>query len=457
MTNQTSTKSIKESVIELIRHDDEKGLHDLFEEIGNRDIIHLISHLNRTEQIQLFTLLSPESAAEVMEDIPEAQAVKILEDMEVGDAAAIFNEMESDDQADLLKEFVDENANAILEEMEPEEAASARKLLSYEEDTAGGMMHTEYFSFQNTETISEVVDDLRKNVEVYQDYLLKKVFVTDHQGILTGVLEMQNLLLGRPGVKLSEISSPDFNSVNHLEDFETLVEFFDSHELFGVPVVDDHQVLVGILLRRDVLEEETERATREHLESQGIVGGEELRTMPVLLRARRRLSWLSVNILLNILAASVIAYHQDVLTSVIALAVFLPIISDMSGCSGNQAVAVSMRELSIGVVAPREVFRVWWQEASVGLINGMVLGLLIGLAAFLWKGNLYLGIVVGSALMLNTLLAVSLGGTIPLILKGFNIDPALASGPILTTITDMVGFFLTLTFASLLLAHLGGM
>jgi magnesium transporter len=146
-----------------------------------------------------------------------------------------------------------------------------------------------------------------------------------------------------------------------------------------------------------------------------------------------------------------------VLSSVIALAVFLPIISDMSGCSGNQAVAVSMRELSIGVISPKEVFRVLRQELSVGLINGFALGTLIGLAAFLWKGNIYLGLVVGSALMLNTILAVSIGGTVPLILKGFKIDPALASGPILTTITDMIGFMLVLSFASLALAKLGGL
>lgn len=456
MPNETSTKNIKESVIELIRQADEKGLNDLLEAIGNRDIIHLISHLNRTQQIQLFTLLSPEHAAEVMEDIPEVQAVNIIEDMQVGDAAAIISEMESDDQADLLQELIGENAEAILDEMEPGEAASARKLLSYDEDTAGGMMHTEYFVFNSVKTIAEVVDELRENSEVYQYYPLKKIFVTNRKGVLTGVVEMQSLLLSKPGVKLGAISTTDFISVNHLDEFATLGELFNKHDLFGMPVVDDHQVLVGILLRRDVLEEETNRVTREHLESQGIVGGEEFRTMPIFLRARRRLSWLSVNIVLNIIAASVIAYHQDVLTSVIALAVFLPIISDMSGCSGNQAVAVSMRELSIGVVTPREVFRVWWQEASVGLINGLVLGLLIGLAAILWKGNLYLGIVVGGALMINTLLAVSLGGTIPLILKGFNIDPALASGPILTTITDMVGFFLTLTFASLMLVQLGG-
>jgi magnesium transporter len=297
--------------------------------------------------------------------------------------------MESDDQADLLQELFDEDAEAILEEMEPEEAASARKLLSYHEDIAGGMMHTEYFDFHEYQTKSEVIDELRENAEEYQEFPLKTIFVTEQKGKLTGVLEMQDLLLGRSHLKLGSISSPDFISVNHLDSLETLVDIFDTYDLFGVPVVDDNQNLVGILLSRDVMEEEAEVVARGHLESQGIVGGEELRTMPVFLRAKRRLSWLSVNIVLNILAASVIAYHQDVLTSVIALAVFLPIISDMSGCSGNQAVAVNMRELAIGVVAPREVLRVWWQEASVGLINGLVLGLLIGLAAILWKGNFY--------------------------------------------------------------------
>jgi len=161
-----------------------------------------------------------------------------------------------------------------------------------------------------------------------------------------------------------------------------------------------------------------------------------------------------VNILLNLMAASVIAFYQDTLSSVIALAVFLPIISDMSGCTGNQAVAVSMRELSLGIIKPGETFRVWFQEIRVGLINGVVLGILIGLAAFLWKGNIYLGLVVGGALAINTLVAVSIGGTVPLVLKKMNVDPALASGPILTTITDMIGFFLALAFATIALGRL---
>ena len=136
-------------------------------------------------------------------------------------------------------------------------------------------------------------------------------------------------------------------------------------------------------------------------------------------RSSRRLSWLSVNIALNVVAASVIAVYQETLSAVIVLAVFLPIISDMSGCSGNQAVAVSIRELTLGVIRPRDVLRVFWKEGIVGLVNGSVLGALLGSVAWLWQGNLLLGFVVGGALMANTLIAVLLGGAIPLILRGF--------------------------------------
>jgi magnesium transporter len=432
-------------------------LSQLMEELPSKVIVHLIGHLNRNDQMKLFTLLSPEAAADVMEEIPEIQAVGIIEDLEVEDAAAILNEMESDNQTDLLMELDLEDAQAILNRMEPDEAASVRKLLNYDYDTAGGMMHTEYFSFYDHQTIQEVTEDMRQNGEKYQYYQLKHIFVTGIDLELRGVLKMQDLLLGQMTSSLSDIIVKDVMSINHLAELDDLIEFFNKNELIGAPVIDDENKLVGVVLRKDILEAQTERITQEHLESQGIVGGDELRTMPVLLRARRRLSWLSVNILLNIIAASVIAYHQDVLSSVIAMAVFLPIISDMSGCSGNQAVAVSMRELSIGVVNPKEVFRVLRQELSVGLINGVALGILIGLAAFMWKGNIYLGLVVGSALTLNTLLAVSIGGTVPLLLKGFDIDPALASGPILTTITDMIGFLLALTFAGMAMGHLGGM
>jgi magnesium transporter len=362
--------------------------------------------------------------------------------------------MNSDDRVDLINEMPEEEAEAILTELNPDEADSVRKMTEYDPETAGGLMLTEYIAYNESFTVREATEDLRENSEKYKNYHIRYIYVIKENNQFVGVLQMQDLLLSNPQKRLSEIVIKEVTAVSVTTSLEKLDDLFDTYNFYGFPVIDYQNQLIGVVRRKNVLEAMNERTAFEHLETQGIVGGDEFRTMPVLLRSRRRLSWLSVNIVLNIIAASVIAFYEDTLSAVIALAVFLPIISDMSGCSGNQAVAVSMRELSLGTVKPGEVFRVWLQEISVGLINGVVLGLLIAIVAYIWKGNIWLGIVAGSALTINTLVSVSIGGTVPLVLKKMNIDPALASGPILTTITDMVGFLLVLGFATMALHHL---
>ncbi len=442
-------KYIKDQ-IELENADSIKHYLD---ELEANDVAAAISHLDSDERSKLLSLLTPEDAAELIEDIPWLRALHILEDVNAQDAAAIIHEMRSDEKADFLSEMDEVDAKAIIDELEAEEAEVVRQLIEYDANTAGGLMITEFLAFEDSQTVGNVVKNLGENAEEYKKYNLQYIYVTKND-LFEGVLNMRNLLLSKPNTKLSSIVLKDALTVKDHMPLEGLIGFFDTHDFYGVPVINDFQELKGVVLRKDLREAQNEQVTTEHLETQGIVGGEELRTMPVWLRAKRRLSWLSVNILLNIAAASVIAVYQDTLAAVIALAVFLPIISDMSGCSGNQAVAVSLRELSLGVVRPFEMARVWVQEVSVGLINGVVLGTLIGAAAWLWQGNIYLGLVVGVALMLNTIVAVSLGGTIPLFLKRLKVDPALASGPILTTVTDMLGFFLTLTFAGWMLERL---
>ncbi|NJN42422.1 MAG: magnesium transporter [Flammeovirgaceae bacterium] len=444
-----------EKVVDLMEENQTEPLQEYLKSMKTVDLVVTISHLDRDDQLHLLSLLSPEDAAEVLEDIPEYQAADIMEDMEADKAAAIFNELDSDNQADLLTEMEDEEAEAIIAKMEPDEAESARKLIQYDEDTAGGIMVTEFMWFHEYRTVSFVVQQLRDNPEEYEDLNIRYIYVTSGEK-LVGILQMRDLLLAKPDTVLSEIVHRDIISVKDSEKLNGLIDLFNEYDFYGIPVLDETGILLGVVQRRDVLEAKSERENIQLMETQGIVGGEELRTMPLLLRSRRRLSWLTVNIFLNVLAASVIAFYQDTLSSLIALAVFLPIISDMSGCSGNQAVAVSLRELSLGVVRPFEVARVWFQEISVGLLNGFVLGVLIGGVAFLWKGSMILSVIVGGALMFNTIVAVSIGGTIPLILRKAGQDPALASGPILTTITDMFGFFLTLSFASMALSKFGG-
>lgn len=442
-----------EKLLDLLESNNSAQVKSYLNSLKTEDVVRSMSRISNDDQQLLLSLLSPEDAAELMEDIPNAQAVSIIESMGSHDAAAIFNEMDSDDQADLLTELDPEDAEAIISKMEPEEAEDVKKLIRYNQDCAGGLMITEYLTFDESRTVGEVIQNLRDNAEEYEDYNVQYIYVVSGKRFV-GVLQMKDLLLSKINTRLSQIVIKKTHTVQDTTTLQELIGFFDKYDFYGVPVLNDKKQMVGVVLRKHILEAENERASIDMLSTQGIVGGEELRSMPTFIRSRRRLSWLSINILLNIAAASVIAFYQDTLSAVIALAVFLPIISDMSGCSGNQAVAVSMRELSLGVVKPFDVFRVLFKEVSIGLLNGAALGILIGLAAFIWKGNIYLGLVVGGALMINTIIAVSLGGTIPLILKRFDVDPALASGPILTTITDMMGFALVLSMASMAMAYI---
>ncbi len=427
-------------------------LHDL----PSGEAARAVSGLTAALRVRLLELLPPEEGADLMEQLPAATITDMIEQVTPKQAAAILEELQSDDQADILGELEPEDAEAILSVMDAEEAEEARTLIRYPGDVAGGLMITEYLLYPESATVAEVLQDLKDNAEEYEDYDVQYAYVQSEDLRLVGVVPLRSLLLSRPSrvVRDKMIGNPRSVSVN--DPLDTLKGFFEKNSFFGVPAVDADGRIQGVVSRTAVEHALADQSDNTYLKSQGIVGGEELRSMPFFLRSRRRLAWLSVNILLNVIAASVIAFFEDTLAQVIALAVFLPIISDMSGCSGNQAVAVSMREMTLGLARPSDAFRVWVKEVSVGALNGVLLGVLLAATAWAWKGNPWLGLVVGVAMTLNTMVAVSIGGTIPLLLKRAGKDPALASGPILTTVTDMFGFFLVLSMATLFLSRLTG-
>jgi magnesium transporter len=433
---------------------DAKVISEFLTGIEPADAVYFISHLSEEDQTRLLQALSREEAARLVDNLPEEQAAQMIERLSASDAAGIVRQMRSSVQADVIARLPQIEASAILNAMPADEAQDARRLLAYPPESAGGLMITEYLSYSDQLTVGDVLADLRTHAHRYRRYDVQYAYVVSDSNKLVGVLRLRDLLLSASDTALSDVMIHNPLRIQDTAGLEELGPFFDRHPLFGVPAVDAEGRLVGVVRSVDVEQAVAERSSRSFLKFMGIVGGEELRTMPLRMRSLRRLSWLSVNIVLNILAASVIAVHQDTLSAVIALAVFLPIISDMSGCSGNQAVAVSMRELALGFVRPAELWRVLGKEAAVGLINGVVLGILLGLVGWAWKGNVMLGVVVATALAINTLVAACFGGTIPLVLRRFGQDPALASGPILTTVTDMSGFFLVLSFASAVLPSL---
>ncbi|MDX1515199.1 MAG: magnesium transporter [Woeseiaceae bacterium] len=443
-----------DEIATMLKHgDDPAVIEALIDEIDTAEFLHAVFMLKPDEQRALLSRLSPERAVDLVEEMPDAHVADLIEEMPAEEAAPIVEEMASDHRVDVLGELDAEDAEAIIAELDEDDASEVRELISYEPDQAGGLMMTEFASYPMASTVREVVDDLTGGEVDYQLLTVHYAYVVVQKRKLKGVIRLRDLVFADPDRTIGELAAPAL-TVPPEATLEELEDFFDEHDIAAVPVVNSRGMLLGIVRRRAVLEALTERSEADSLKAAGIIGGDELRSMPVALRSRRRLAWLSINIGLNIIAASVIAAYEETLAAVIALAVFLPIVSDMSGCSGNQAVAVSMRELTLGAAVPRDVLRVWRKEVVVGVLNGIALGVLLGLAAWAWRGNPVLGMVVGGALALNTVVAVSIGGTVPLILKQFKLDPAVASGPLLTTVTDMCGFFLLLSLASVWLPML---
>lgn len=439
-------------------------LRDAVEAGDAEAIVNLLDPLSYSDALREFLTLTPEDrdrvlelipaelAAELVEEAPNEVAVDLVERLEPERAAEILEELDSDIQADVIGEMDSEDAEAVLSRMDDADAADVRRLAAYEDDVAGGLMMAEVFRFEDTATVGKVLRALASDDDDFERYRGQHPYVVDPDGRPVGVVSLRGLLTAKRSARLTEIMVPPL-TVRVDTPLDKLEDVFDEHPFLGVPVIDELGKLVGVVSRSALAGAVLERSESESLKRQGVVG-DELRSMPLWLRSRRRLAWLSANILLNIVAASVISAYEETLAAVIALAVFLPMVSDMSGCSGNQAVGVTMRELSLGLVRPMDAVRVWVKEISVGVINGIALGVLICLVAWIWKGSPALGLVIGAALALNTMLAVSIGGVVPLLLKRLGQDPAAASGPLLTTITDMAGFFFVLSFATLLMPWL---
>ena len=446
--NKSPDKEILREALESV---DQQRLTEIVKSIPRQDALHQVAHLEAKERNRLVSLITPATAAKLIEDAPTDLAVVIIEELESLAAAKIMEEMHSDTQADIFYELDTEDADVILSKMDPAAANRVRKLAQYEPDTAGGLMELEIFSFRTDETVGAVLKRLATSDGDFERYRGQHPYTLEKTGKLVGVVSLRGLLTSQRAVSLSEIMHKPL-TVHPEQTLENLVVLFEEHPFLGIPVVDDLGLPLGVVSRVAVAEAVLERAEKENLFRQRV--SDELRSMPTWLRSRRRLVWLSSNIVLNIIAASVIAAYEQTLAAVIAIAIFLPMVSDMSGCSGNQAVGVSMRELALGLTRPADLFYVLRKEFGVGIINGIVLGILIGAVVWVWKGSPYLGLVIGLALATNTLIAVSIGGTVPLLLKRIGVDPAVASGPLLTTVTDMMGFFLVLSLATLFMPHL---
>ena len=440
---------------DLLAAGDREALTAFLKALPTDELRRGMSQLSEEEQQEVVQLLNPEDAADVIDDLPDEHAADVLEDIPPEQAAAIIEELDSDDRADVLAEMETEEVEAILKALPAEDADETRQLLSYPSDTAGGVMVTEFIAYPIKTTVDKILDDLRRNREGYSYYNQQYFYVLDEAGVLKGVLRLRDVVLSPASQLVEQVMISDPTVVRANVDLDTLQHLFEVHTYSALPVVDEAGRLLGVVTEKEAAEAARKSANRTIMKLAGIFGGEELRSMPLLSRVWGRLSWLLVIMFLTVCAASVIHLFENTLRSMITLAVFLPVVSGMSGCSGNQALGLTLRELTLGIVRPTDVLYVLLKEIRVGVINGLTLGTVLGVVGYLWNGNVMLGVVVGLALALGTVMAVCLGGTVPLLLKRLRLDPATGSGPILTTVADMAGFFFVLGLATLAMYYLG--
>ena len=449
--DDTVFDAAEEALHQAVAASDQEKVNELIDSLPAHEALRQATLMETEEREQFIALLAPEGTAELVAEAPLQLAASIVKDLDAEIAARVMENLPSGVKADIVQELETQSAESLLSTMTPEDADEVRRLTRYDPDSAGGLMETDVFRLDLGDTVGTLLQQIIRGDDQFERHRGQHPYIVDAGGGLVGVISLRNLLRARRATPLGEIMTEAISAPPEMHQ-DDLAELFEEHPFRGIPVVDAGGRLLGAVSRENIAQAERDRIEHDTMSMQKV--GDELRSMPTLIRSRRRLAWLSSNIVLNIIAASVISAYEETLTAVIAIAIFLPMVSDMSGCSGNQAVAVSMRELSLGLVRPIDLFHVLRKELGVGIINGIVLGILIGIVAWVWKDNAFLGLVIGLALTLNTLLAVSIGGTVPLLLKRFGVDPAVASGPLLTTVTDMAGFFLVLSLASLFMAQL---
>jgi magnesium transporter len=445
--SELTSEELGKRLEELLEEGRAREASALLESLHPHDIAAAITDLVPKLRPQALLAIDRETAAAVVEELDDDIRNSAIQSMSPEDAAAILGEMYTDEEVDILQELPDEAAEAIIEHLEADEAAEVRELIAYPEDTAGGLMQKEIITVPASFTARDTVRMLRENAEQFAEFPVGYIYAVDEENRLKGVVTTRGLILCQAGATVQEIME-EAESVPALMPAEEVAKQMRRTNFLALPVVDESGRLLGAVLQEDIQDYELEESEEELMQMSGIVTGEEVREMPLFRRASRRLLWLTAKVILNLIPASVISSYKGTVELLPALAVIMPIVSDMGGGAGSQAIAVTIRELAMQRLDTREFMTVVFKEAGIGLVNGVALAVLLGIIIGFWQGSLSLGLLASVAIAGSNFVAVIIGGLLPLILRRAKIDPAVASMPLLTTITDVVGFWLVLGLAA---------
>ena len=426
---------------------------DDFKKLHPADLADRLQRLPDDEAVDIITQLPPALAARALDEMEEEAAVEMLARLSSEKIGALFAELPHGDVADLAARLPPVKRREVLNATPPDVAAAVRALLHYGEDTAGGIMSDRFISLHADTTVAQAQELLRSRRDEPLDDVTY-LYVTDETKRLVGIVSLRDLVFRRPERRIDEIMNRNVKSVRAESDQEELARQFEHYHYLGLPVVDAEGRLVGVARASDILKVAKQEATEDMQLMVGLSGEERVLT-PWHKSIRTRLPWLYVNLATAFAAAAVVGIYESTIAKWTALAIFLPIIAGQGGNAGMQTLTIIIRDLALGEMSAGDGRKALLKEMILGLINGLAIGLVVGVIGYWWKGSLMLGVVAGSAMVLNQVAAAMSGVLIPLGLKAFKVDPALASSIFLTTVTDVAGFFFFLGLAALAMRWTG--
>ena len=446
--DEEKKQEIVQQIRDLLAREDLQPALALFNQLYPADQGDVLEDLSVETQQELLTSLSPEEAADILEHMEPEDVARVSEGVDTSVLSDILDETSPDVAADILKQLPEEQSQAVLSDME--EAEEVAPLLQYPDDSAGGRMALAYVAVKEDMSAASALDILRLEGPEAED--IRSIFVVDPEKRLVGSLSLTRLALSRPTTMVRDIMEEDIISVASETNQEECARVMEHHGLDQLPVVDEEKRLIGVILSEDVLEVVEEEATEDMYRLAGIAG--ERVFGPLRKSVRNRLPWLSLNLVTTFMAAAVISLFESTIARVVALAVFLPVVAGQGGIGGTQTLTLVVRSMALGEIAGLSGLRLLAREVFLGIVHGLLLGVLVGIVAYFWKGNYMLGVVLGTAMLGNMLIAGLTGAGIPLLLRRIRVDPAVASAVFVTTCTDVVGFFLFLGLATALVSFL---
>jgi magnesium transporter len=419
------------------------------------DLLDLIEELDLEQKADLLQKLNDDDAALLFQEMEDFEQAGILRLAGEEQTKTLLKSLASDDAADLIGELSPEEAQEMLSLIsDEEELVDFGELLKYPEESAGGIMTTEYISLPADIPVEEAIARLREIAPEAET--IYYVYVVDEEGRLIGVLSLRDLIASTDGTILKNIMRRNIISVNAELDQEEVARVVSKYDLLAVPVVDDQERLLGIITVDDVIDVMEQEATEDiyRLAGASEVVGMELTAAPVGKVVRLRLPWLLISMAGGILSGSVIGVFESTLEAIVMLAVFIPVIMDMGGNVGTQSSTIFVRGLATGEIDASEVWPYFFREIKIGMVMGVICGIMISFAAFFWQGNPYLGVVVGVSMMATISVAALIGTLVPMLCNMVNIDPAITAGPFVTTIKDVTGLLIYFVIASTFLEYL---